>query len=167
MQSLPPPLQEVYERHYHNDSQPKYDELRIVFLATAQQFGVIFFVVDALDECPLDARKHLCNFFLSIASTTTGQGVVKLFIMSRKEPDIDLAFQQKSIPMIEIQAAKVDSDIEVYVKAQIELRLQDHRLYLRNMALKDKILFTLTAKADGMYVFPELHCLKENELALT
>ena len=167
MQSLPPPLQEVYERHYHNDSQPKYDELRIVFLATAKQFGVIFFVVDALDECPLDARKDLCDFFLSIASTTTGQGVVKLFIMSRKEPDIDLAFQQKSIPMIEIQAAKVDSDIEVYVKAQIELRLQDHRLYLRNMALKDKILFALTAKADGMYVFSDLYCLKENELALT
>ena len=164
MKSLPPALQEVFERHYHNYSQPKYDELRTVFLATIQQFGVIFFVVDALDECPMNARQDLCNFFLSITSTITSQGVVKLFIMSRKEPDIEQAFRQKSIPIIEVEAAKVDSDIEVYVKAQIELRLQNRSLRLRNVALKDKILLALTAKAGGMYVFSELHCLKEMNL---
>ena len=154
MQSLPPALQEVYEWHYRNNSQPKYDELRVVFLATIQQFGgVIYFVVDALDECPMKARKDLCNFFLSITSTITSQGVVKLCIMSRKEPDIEQAFQQKPIPTIEIEVAKVNRDIEVYVEAQIESRLKDGRLVLGNMALKDKILFALTG---GMYVFSEL-----------
>ena len=153
MQSLPPELEELYTLHYGNHSQPGYDELRITFLAIIQQFGRVFFVLDALDECTLDQRKDLCEFFLSIAnSTSTGinHGIVKLFITSRKESDIEGAFQQQSIPTIEVEAAKVNSDIEVYVKAQIELRLQNCSLRLRNIALKDRILSVLTTKAGGM-----------------
>ena len=155
MQFIPPKLQAIYEQHYSNDSQPKYDELRIVFLAIIQQFGRIFFVLDALDECTLDQRKDLCDFIFSITNTTStsASGIVKLFVTSRKAPDIERAFRQKSIPTIEVEAAKVDSDIEVYVKAQIELRLQDGSLILRDMALKDRIFSALTTKAGGMYVF--------------
>ena len=155
MQSIPPTLQAVYQQHYSNDSQPMYDELRTVFLAIIRQFGRIFIVLDALDECTLDQRKELCDFLFSITATTsTGAGgIVKLFVASRKEPDIERAFRQKSIPTIEVAAAKVDNDIEVYVKAQIELRLQDERLILRDIALKDKILSALTTKSGGMYVF--------------
>ena len=155
MQSFPPELQEVYKQHYRNDSQPRYEELRIAFLAVIRQFGRIFLVLDALDECILDQRKDLCEFLLSLANIRTSagssQGIVKLFVTSRKESDIERAFQ--SIPTIEVEAAKVNSDIEVYVKSQIELRLQDCTLRLRNMALKDKIFNALTTKADGMYVF--------------
>ena len=151
MQSIPPKLQEVYQQHYGNDTQPRYDELRIVFLAIMQQFGRIFFVLDALDECTLAQRKDLSEFIVNIANTTSNQGIVKLFVTSRKEPDIERAFQQ--IPTIEVEAAKVDCDIKEYVKAQIELRLQNGSLVLQNMALKNKILSVLTAKAGGMYVF--------------
>ena len=107
------------------------------------------------------------TFFLSITNTSTGtsQGIVKLFITSRKEPDIERAFQQNSIPTIEVKAANVDSDIEVYVKAQIELRLQNCSLELRDMALKNKILSVLTTKAGGMYVFFKLFWIKENEVS--
>ena len=153
MQSLPHELQELYKHHDSNVSQPRYDELRILFLAILRQFGHIFFVLDALDECHLDQRKDLCEFILSIAdSTATNQGVVKLFITSRRESDIERAFQQKSIPTIEVEARKVDDDIRVYVEAQIKLRLQNGSLRLRNISLKDKILSVLTKKAGGMYV---------------
>ena len=155
MQSLPSKLQEVYEQHYRNDSQPKYKELRDLFLAIMQQFGCVYFVVDALDECTPDEREGLCKFLLSIteiASTSTSQETVKVFITSRKESDIERAFQQKGIPTIEIEATKVDTDIEVYVRAQIELRLNSGSLSIRDMTLKSKILSALTAKAGGMYV---------------
>lgn len=115
-------------------------------------------MLDALDECTLDQRKDLCRFILSIvnptapSSTRTSQGVVKLFVTSRNESDIRQAFQQNSIPTIEVEAAKVDSDIKIYVKAQIEIRLQNRSLRLRNMKLKDKIFSILTTKAGGMYV---------------
>ena len=163
MQSLPPKLQEVYEQHYRANSQPKLDELRAVFLAIIQQFGHIFFVLDALDECTLDQRKDLTEFILSIVNTTstsTSQGIVKLFVASRKEPDIERAFQQKSIPMIEVEAERVNSDIEVYVRAQVELRLANGSLKLRDMTLKDKILSVLTTKAGGMYVLQTIKKMK-------
>ena len=158
VQSLPLELQEVYRRHHNNASQPKYAELRTAFLAFKQQFSRMFFVLDALDECPLDQRKDLCEFILSLVGTAStspdiSQGIVKLFVTSRKESDIERAFHRNSIPTIEVEAAKVDSDIEVYVKAQIELRLQSGSLELRDMALKDNILSVLTTKAGGMYVF--------------
>ena len=169
MQSFPLELQQMYKLHHRNDSQPSYDELRNVFLAIIQQFDCIIFVLDALDECTFDQRKEICTFFSDIvefnisstsAHTPASLGnrnptsrTVKLFVTSRKEPDIERVFKQKSFPKIEIEAAKVDSDIAVYVEAQIESRLQDHRLILRNIELKSKILTTLTAKAGGMYVF--------------
>ena len=155
MQSLPPKLQKAYEQHYRNKSQPKYDELRSIFLAIIQQFGRIFFVLDALDECTLDQRKDLCKFILSLVdtsgtSTDASQGTVKLFVTSRRESDIERAFQQKSIPTIEVEAAKVNSDIEIYVKAQVELRLENCSLQLSDIALKNKILNILSTEADGM-----------------
>ena len=156
MQLLPPELEEVYKRHDEQDTRPRYDELRRVFLAVIRQFGRIFFVLDALDECTPDQRKDLCDFFLNIANTAptgSSQGIVNIFIASRKASDIERVFHQKSIPTIEVEATKVDRDIAVYVEAQIELRLQDRSLRLRDMALKDKILNALTKKSDGMYVF--------------
>ena len=156
MQSLPSELQEVYMQRDKNDSQPNYEELRVVLLAVMQHFSRVYFVLDALDECTLDQRQDLCKFLLSMVNTTsastTNEGVVKLFVTSRKESDIEAAFQQQSIPTIEIAATNVDSDIEVYVKAQIELRLQNQSLRLRDMTLKNKILSVLTSKAGGMYV---------------
>ena len=99
-----------------------FQELQDIFLATIQR---IFFVLDALDECALDQRANLCRFLAEIVelSTSMSQGLVKLFVASRKELDIERAFLRKSFPKIEVEATKVDSDIELYVKAQIEQRL--------------------------------------------
>lgn len=156
---LPHQLQETYKKHYQNASQPSSDELRNIFLTIALQFNTMFLVLDALDECTRDQREELCKFFSDITESNTSsaagtsRGTVKLFVASRREPDIERVFQQKSFPMIEVEATKVDRDIAIYVEAQIESRLKDHRLTLKNMALKSKILKALTTKAGGMYVF--------------
>ena len=151
MPRLPVALDEVYEKHFRNCSEPSLKELRSAFLAIVQQFNSVFLVLDALDECTLEQRIGLYEFFSGVL-TSTGQGIVKLFVTSRRGSDIERAFHQQSFPTIEIEAAKVDSDIQIYVKAQIEQRLQDGRLTLKNMALKNKILTALTTKAGGMYV---------------
>ena len=170
MPILPPRLEEVYERHYPNHSQPNSEELQRIFLATAEYFDSMFLVLDALDECTQDHRAELCKFFskiieLSAISRTvesrlgnaqSTSTIVKLFVTSRKEPDIERVFRQKSFPMMEIEAEKVDHDIAIYVTAQIEQRIKDEQLILRNPLLKDKIFTTLTTKAGGMYVFPRI-----------
>lgn len=163
MKRLPHQLQEAYKTHKKKDSQPSGGELKSIFLTIALQFNSMFLVLDALDECTLDQRAELCSFFSDIiesridgASRTsnssssdlsTSRGIVKLFVTSRKEPDIERVFQQKSFPKIEIEAAKVNRDIAVYTEAQIESRLKDGRLSLKNMRLKNMILDALTTKA--------------------
>ena len=170
MPHLPPALEKVYELHYKNDSQPKYVELQGIFSTIIQQFDRVFLILDALDECTLDQRKVLCEFVLDIIKPKTmptaaeyidttlteraakSRGILKLFITSRKEPDLERTFLQNSIPTIEMKATKVDRDIEEYVRAQIQQRLQDGDLVLKNMSLKEKIVIGLSTKAGGMYV---------------
>lgn len=154
MKSLPAQLSKVYDQHYQNHSQPSYKDLKDIFHDIVQQFDSVFLVLDALDECALDQRVHLCEFFAGIVEFhSCADHLVKLFIASRKEHDIETAFLRKSFPTIEVEAKKVDSDIELYVTAQIERRLDDGTLILNNIKLKDKILNALMTKAGGMYVF--------------
>lgn len=182
MKRLPHQLQEAYKTHKKKDSQPSSGELKSIFLTIALQFNSMFLVLDALDECTLDQRAELCSFFSDIiesridgASRTsnssssdlsTSRGIVKLFVTSRKEPDIERVFQQKSFPKIEIEAAKVNRDIAVYTEAQIESRLKDGRLSLKNMRLKNMILDALTTKAGGMYVFSCTYYIKKGEILI-
>ena len=152
IKSLPSELNDSYEQHYKNHSRPGSQELQNVFRSTVQQFESVFFILDALDECTLSQRTDLCKFLTGVVGLTTGtsNGITKLFVASRKEPDIERAFLHKSFPTIEVEAEKVDSDIKLYAKAQIEQRLDDGSLTLNNPALKDKILTVLTTKAGGM-----------------
>ena len=159
MKCFPPDLSKVYKNHYKNHSQPGFQELQDMFLTVVQHFNSVFFVLDALDECTLNQRMDLCEFFarmieLSTSGNATGYGFVKLFVASRRELDIERAFLRKPFPTIEVEAKKVDNDIELYVKAQIEQRLHDGSLTLNNVMLKDKILTALTTNAGGMYVSP-------------
>ena len=156
MKFLPSQLDKVYEQHYKNHSQPRFQDLQDIFLATVQQFNCVFLVLDALDECIKEQRTDLFGFFARTVGTSIGtdHGLVKLFVASRKELDIERAFMQMSFPKIEVEAKKVGSDIELYVQAQIEHRLQDGSLTLNNIMLKDKIWTALTTNAGGMYVFP-------------
>lgn len=152
MRLLPPKLHKVYDHHYQNDSQPGLQELQDIFLIIAQQFNSVFLVVDALDECTEDQRVDLYEFFTGIIEYSSGMNyaLVKLFVASRKEPDIERTFLRKSFPTIEVEATKVDNDIKLYVTAQIEQRLDSGSLILNDTMLKDKILTTLTSTAGGM-----------------
>lgn len=130
----------------------RYDRLKTAFRSTIQHFGCIYFVLDALDECTLDQRNEICEFISSITRTTStdpSQGIVKVFVTSREKPNVEQHFQQQAIPTIEVEVGKVGNDMEVYLNAQIELRLQNRSLKLSNMALKDKILGVLAAKSGG------------------
>lgn len=173
MPRLPPALEQIHELHYKNHSQPTFTELGGVFSAVIEQFDRVFFILDALDECTQDQSKTLCEFVLGITKpkviSTASQhietplngngqkpepsrGTLKVFMTSRDGPDLQRAFLQNSIRAIEVEATKVDEDIEEYVTAQIQERSQNGSLVLHNATLKKKILTTLTTKANGMYV---------------
>lgn len=154
----PPALEKIFLLHHKSNSQPSYVELGRVFSTIIHQFDNVFLILDALDECTLDQRTALCEFILDIAEPKVTpedsqglaepRGILKLFVTSRKEPDLEQAFlRNPTQTTIEIEPAKVDTDIEVFVKSQ----LQDGDLFLENMALEEKILTSLTTKPGGMY----------------
>lgn len=148
MEDLSPQLIQMYKTHYKDNSQ---QELQDIFLTIVKQFEIVYLVVDALDECTLDQRAHLCEFFTEVVEYSSGanHGLVKLFVASRKTRDIERVFLQKSFPQIEVEVGKVDRDISLYVKDQIEQPLPDGSIVSNNV-LKDEIL----TNAGGMYVSP-------------
>ena len=77
----------------------------------------------------------------------------KVFITSRKETDIAEAFEGEKTPIIYIEAENVTADIELFVSAEVKRLRQGYngkRLYLGSDALEEKIIRTLTGKAEGM-----------------
>lgn len=148
MNELPVELEALYDKHYSNASTPGYTELQGVLVQISKHFEKVFLVLDALDECTDDQRRELFEVLHGIVSPgATNPGNINLFITSRKEQDIQRAFQR--FPIIEIEARKVNEDIESYVTAQLDQYLQDGTLMITD-TLKCKILTALVDRAGGM-----------------
>lgn len=145
-EDLPAELEKLFDHHNRNAGKSSYTELCQLFLAISKHFDRVFVVLDALDESDSSRRPELILFLCDIAKSTEGN--VKLFITSRKEPDIERSFSD--VPTIQIEATKVAEDIELYVEAELERRLKEGTLKMRDLSLKDDILQALLGRAGGM-----------------
>lgn len=134
-----------------NDSySPTFISDQASFRLLAQTFSEVFMVVDALDECPKDERSNIIQF---ISEITKELAHIKVFVTSRWEMDIVDAFKSNNTPTIKIKADSVAADIQTYVTAattQLRKGRFGKRLYIRSDALEEKIIRTLTDKAEGM-----------------
>jgi hypothetical protein len=147
------------DRIPHDLLQVKHDALPSSLVGTYDRFvpllgnlSKVYVVFDALDECPEEKRKDIIGFITAIV-TAPGSCCVKIFVTSRKEMDITKAFEDSRIPTIPIQADNVASDIKSFARNQVEtLRRGEHgnMLYVTSDDLREKIIRTLAAKADGM-----------------
>lgn len=148
MDELPQELETLYDKHYRDVSPPGYTELHDVLARMTKHFDKVFLVLDALDECTEDQRRELLEALSGIVSPeNSNHGNVKLFITSRREPDIQRAFEY--FPVIEIEAKKVNKDIESFVDVKLDQYLQDGDLNIGD-TLKNKIRNALVDKAGGM-----------------
>ena len=112
----------------------------------------VFIVIDALDECPTEARYKILDIIFRLL---TDMPCVKIFVTSRRESDITDTFEQESIPTIQVEARNINRDIELYVHDEVKkLRngIPGKKLFLENDDLESDIITTLTQKAEGMYV---------------
>ena len=120
------------------------------FTIIASEFREVVVIIDALDECPRDARSRILGFLSGVANNLP---CAKVLVTSRRERDIEEAFTKLKTPIIEIEAGSVAADISSYVRSEVK-RLRDgydgKRLYLKNDTLEVTIVRTLTEKADGM-----------------
>lgn len=128
------------------------------FVSLIKDLSQVYVVFDALDECPEQERKDILCFVTSIVTAPTPCRV-KVFVTSRREMDIAKAFEDNTIPAIQIRAENVATDIETFARSQVEKLLKGKygkALYVTSNDLKDRIVQTLVKKADGMYV--QAHC---------
>ena len=145
----------MYDAHFRRASEPNLDELCNVFIAISSHFKHVFLILDALDECNKDQQQDLLRFLTTVGTfmkASTLSSSVKLFVTSRWEEDIRRAFTRGSFPIIEIQANRVNKDIEQYVTAELQVRLQDGRLKVNDGTLIQRIQKALIGGANGMCV---------------
>ena len=114
-------------------------------LLAQQESQNIFFIIDALDECPKwDERYELLETLADIKEWSMPN--LHMLVTSRSEPDIEEALTPLlTTPAIPIQGSHVASDIELYIEDQLSTRFK--RMPAN---LKAEIRDALTQKANGM-----------------
>ena len=144
-------LQAFFQEHQKDkgSSSPEFDELRSSFSTfVADTFREVIIAVDAIEEC-MD-RRCIMYGLQSIMETTPS---VKKIVSSREEQQIVDAYEEWSSSQKEdtrINQSDVADDIESFVKAEVEFRIKEKKLKLRDESLEKTIVAVLVDGAHGM-----------------
>lgn len=119
------------------------DELRASITKMSELFKQTIIIIDGLDECGENTDSVLDSISeLSLSTTSTS-----LALFSRDELNIR-TWLHDEFEEISIEAHK--EDIELFVRAEMEQRIQNNRLKLNNLKIKDEIGEELIMRANGM-----------------
>jgi Cdc6-like AAA superfamily ATPase len=143
--NLPTAFQSLYQRHFHKNTRPSVEELRILLHSVTEAYSKVSIVVDALDECTNDDRTRdslLSELFLL---QSRSRATVSLFFTTRFIPEI--LDQFKYCVRRVIRAS--DHDINKYLDSHIS-RLTP--CVARKNDLQDEIKTKIIEAVDGMYV---------------
>ncbi|KAM6484265.1 hypothetical protein HDV62DRAFT_389352 [Trichoderma sp. SZMC 28011] len=102
-------------------------------------------VLDALDECEVDARKEIVLVLRSLA--TDAERPVKIYIASRKEPDIERNLGSGNL--IEIGTSDNKGDIEKYIEQEMTRFNQEWESV--SQGTREEVKRTITDQSDGMF----------------
>ncbi|KAF2727145.1 hypothetical protein EJ04DRAFT_570650 [Polyplosphaeria fusca] len=137
---------------WHNALPPALLGTKERFVSLVEDLSEVYVILDALDECPEHQQSGILEFITGVVTTRT-LCRVNIFATSRREMDIAKAFEDKKIPIIQVQAENIASDIEIFAHSQVEtLQKGEHgkTLYVTSNDLAQKIIRTLALKADGI-----------------
>lgn len=107
-------------------------------------FKRLFIIVDGLDECGHNVSETVRE--LRDLNPQSCSNISTLFL-SRKEHEIN---QVLSDEYLHISIAARNTDLKLYVYAQMERRTKDERLVIEDPDVRDKIIDKLINNADGM-----------------
>lgn len=136
-------LQELFQKYNTSTGagvRPDATTMADVITEMSKTFHDVFIVVDALDECGKNAEE-----VTRVLSSLEGR-CIKIALLSRNESEIRRVL--RGFEKIPIAARR--SDLSLYVAAEIDKRIKDEKLNLRNLSLKEDIMESLIDGADGM-----------------
>ncbi|KAI9163536.1 Ankyrin repeat domain-containing protein [Paramyrothecium foliicola] len=120
------------------------DELRALIANMSELFRQVYLVVDGIDECG-DDTASVAEALAELATTTESTSIA---LFSRNELEIR-AWLEDNYDDISIEAHT--EDLELYVRSEMERRMQTGRLVIQNLKVKDEIAEELVKRANGMF----------------
>lgn len=142
-------VQKFYEIHGRERKHPveyESDDLCHLIADIAMDYDCTIIVVDGLDECGRNAG--LVAESLSSLNNNEGNAEFKTLFLSRDE--VDIRERLKDYPRVSIAAQ--NSDLRLYVGAEIENRTRKKMLNIKAPELKEYVRERLVEGAEGMYV---------------
>lgn len=141
-------VQTFYDAHSHGRTNPiEYDpqDLCHLVIEMASNYDSTLVVVDGLDECGEHAS-IVTELLASLSNEATTD--LRTLFLSREELDIRDCLQGYD----EVSIAARNSDLKLYVDAEIENRTRMRKLNIKAPGLKEHVRESLVEGADGMYV---------------
>lgn len=142
--SLPDGVRDLYDQSSNMSTRPKLSALVDTLLTVAVHLTKIYIVVDALDEC--QDRTALAALIARIKGSEAKN--IHVLGTSRREYDLEVAFQSDHTQSVLIQSSLVDEDIALHVRSKLK---QDCQLQAWPQIVKDEIEGALVRRACGMY----------------
>ncbi|KAL2060018.1 hypothetical protein VTL71DRAFT_9840 [Oculimacula yallundae] len=153
LDTLPSETLQFFRKYDRNARRPYVDDLLAQFSALLLRFpSRAIVIIDGLDECEPESRQDVFKFVARLVAKQSTP--VKVFVTSRKEQDIQDALE--GCPIIEVNSNLVNEDIQTFLRFEIDRRIEEKLLKLRNAALKEEILKALSSKASGMFLWAKL-----------
>jgi hypothetical protein len=142
--TAPDEVREFHKKHVSKDTRPSIEELLRLLHLLIGKLSVVYFVIDALDEC----EQEMKGTFISILRELSRKA--RLLCTSRPLGYIEERLSRPS--RLEVLAR--NSDIQPYVAAQIKLSPKLLKYCQKLGSLQGSITEKLVEKAQGMYVTP-------------
>ncbi|KAF7536294.1 hypothetical protein G7054_g4673 [Neopestalotiopsis clavispora] len=141
---------EAYYNELHPNSslgeKPTADALIGILNKICSTYSRAYLVVDGLDECGSQTRANI-RYLMQLAQTQN-QKTINMALLSRDE----LIIRQQLEGFFQfIHLEAHDEDIQLYVAAELDRRIDTRELRLRDISLKDHIFTTLVSGAKGMF----------------
>jgi hypothetical protein len=106
------PAHKLYQRHHGKDSVPSIDEVAAVLRSAFREYSKVYILIDALDECPEDARRTLLKHLAALSPS------VSLLMTSRPNINPPDATFFPNLQDFEIRAT--EDDIRRYFDGRIQ-----------------------------------------------
>jgi hypothetical protein len=139
-------LQEFYWAHLTTDHSSRVvltsaDFCKLI-AKVSTHFATTMIVVDGLDEIT-ENRSRVTKTLHSLNST---DGSIKTLFSSRLE--VDIGHELETFKQVSIAAKS--SDLRLYIASELERRMKEKRLRIRDPSLKEHIMKRLEEGAEGM-----------------
>lgn len=148
LDEVPEDIFNIFLKFERNDKAPTVREYyQMLYDIAVNYFQEVILVLDALDECDQDRREELIKYIFDLADA---HPCMRVLVTSRRETDIEDEFNNRNTPTIQIEAASVHSDIQLYVRHMVDDLVRRRKLKVSSRPLKEKIKTTLMENAQGM-----------------